>query len=522
MIIDVIKQTRVIEVSLGPRGRPGEDGGTGPTGNTGDSAYDIAVENGFVGTEQEWLDSLVGEQGPQGITGQDGQDGSPYQLATESEMEAGTVTDPRSMSPALIAAAIASLSSGGGIDLPLSLLQGGTGAESADAARVALGIEEVVPAVAQVVSLYIGTDTSADIEGSYVDMYTPSETVRLWFMGGEAMAPEVPVGGRLVAVIIGADHYETTTNLVAALAADAGLTASVNWEYTITITALVAGTAIAEYAAPINAYLSGSLVVAGADAYRRMMPGFDTPSFNDSITIAGSEPFLMLQNTTGGQQKYLMNPAGSLDYTSPAESGVILTDASTIQGSQIADETVANAKLENSSITINGTPVSLGGSISVGSVPSGGIVQRVFVNETSRAISGTGLVTYSNSFVQAMTAGSEFLSVTITPTNASNRIRLTCVINLGVSSTVHLTMICGRAGDTNARRQAPVSNNGTRADMVYTGTLILDEVAGTTSPITYKIRAGAHNTATTFMNRAGAGDYPIGLASTITVEEYAP
>lgn len=29
----------------------------------GDSAYQIAVQNGFVGTEQEWLESLKGEDG---------------------------------------------------------------------------------------------------------------------------------------------------------------------------------------------------------------------------------------------------------------------------------------------------------------------------------------------------------------------------------------------------------------------------------------------------------------------------
>jgi hypothetical protein len=33
------------------------------SGDPGLSAYDIAVENGFEGTEQEWLDSLVGEPG---------------------------------------------------------------------------------------------------------------------------------------------------------------------------------------------------------------------------------------------------------------------------------------------------------------------------------------------------------------------------------------------------------------------------------------------------------------------------
>ncbi len=34
-----------------------------PQGEEGKSAYEIAVENGFVGTEQEWLDSLKGEEG---------------------------------------------------------------------------------------------------------------------------------------------------------------------------------------------------------------------------------------------------------------------------------------------------------------------------------------------------------------------------------------------------------------------------------------------------------------------------
>lgn len=35
----------------------------GDAGEPGASAYDIAVQNGFVGTEQEWLDSLSGGTG---------------------------------------------------------------------------------------------------------------------------------------------------------------------------------------------------------------------------------------------------------------------------------------------------------------------------------------------------------------------------------------------------------------------------------------------------------------------------
>src|SRR5699024_6466104 len=39
-------------------------------GQPGPSAYQVAVANGFVGTESEWLDSLQGEPGPPGDDGQ--------------------------------------------------------------------------------------------------------------------------------------------------------------------------------------------------------------------------------------------------------------------------------------------------------------------------------------------------------------------------------------------------------------------------------------------------------------------
>ena len=61
----------------------GGTGGGGGTGADGKSAYEIAVENGFEGTEEEWLASLKGEpgepgaDGKDGAPGKDGQDGAP-------------------------------------------------------------------------------------------------------------------------------------------------------------------------------------------------------------------------------------------------------------------------------------------------------------------------------------------------------------------------------------------------------------------------------------------------------------
>lgn len=51
-----------------PSGEPGADG---------KSAYEIAVEHGFEGTEEEWLESLKGEKGDPGEQGEKGEKGEP-------------------------------------------------------------------------------------------------------------------------------------------------------------------------------------------------------------------------------------------------------------------------------------------------------------------------------------------------------------------------------------------------------------------------------------------------------------
>jgi len=56
----------------GTNGQDGADGAPGVPGVDGRSAYEVAVDNGFVGTEAQWLDSLVGPEGPQGPPGEGG------------------------------------------------------------------------------------------------------------------------------------------------------------------------------------------------------------------------------------------------------------------------------------------------------------------------------------------------------------------------------------------------------------------------------------------------------------------
>lgn len=57
------------------KNNPLPTGGGGGAGEPGKSAYEIAVENGFEGTESEWLESLKGPQGPEGPQGPQGPEG---------------------------------------------------------------------------------------------------------------------------------------------------------------------------------------------------------------------------------------------------------------------------------------------------------------------------------------------------------------------------------------------------------------------------------------------------------------
>ena len=65
----------------------------GIQGEQGESAYEVAVSNGFAGTESDWLDSLQGETGPIGPTGPEGPAGGGPRSVTYDSDDAG-VADP--------------------------------------------------------------------------------------------------------------------------------------------------------------------------------------------------------------------------------------------------------------------------------------------------------------------------------------------------------------------------------------------------------------------------------------------
>ncbi|HEY9817645.1 MAG TPA: hypothetical protein V6D20_17840 [Candidatus Obscuribacterales bacterium] len=79
--LEVVKNTELnVNLSGGDSGSgTGGTGGAGGTGADGASAYEIAVAEGFEGTEEAWLISLTGPTGPPGSPGT-----SAYQVAVNN------------------------------------------------------------------------------------------------------------------------------------------------------------------------------------------------------------------------------------------------------------------------------------------------------------------------------------------------------------------------------------------------------------------------------------------------------
>ena len=74
-----------IVVPAGTPGEKGQDGIDGLDGQNGKSAFELAVEGGYTGTQTEWLASLKGEKGDQGEPGQNGADGAPGEKGDPGE-----------------------------------------------------------------------------------------------------------------------------------------------------------------------------------------------------------------------------------------------------------------------------------------------------------------------------------------------------------------------------------------------------------------------------------------------------
>ncbi len=139
------------------------------------------------------------------------------------------------------------------------------------------------------------------------------------------------------------------------------------------------------------------------------------------------------------------------------------------------------------------------------------------VNTTSGAVdTGTTAIPYDNSAPQK-TEGDEYMTLAITPKNASNKLRIEVVWN--GAHTGDLALAVALFQDDTASALSAVVEKAV-ANSPQTITLLHYMIAGTASETTFKVRAGASTGATTTFNGvSGSRIFGARMGSSITITE---
>ena len=151
---------------------------------------------------------------------------------------------------------------------------------------------------------------------------------------------------------------------------------------------------------------------------------------------------------------------------------------------------------------------------------SGHVVQVVHVQDGEVA-SGTATCNYDDSIMQN-TEGTEFMTLAITPTKATNKLKIDVFIHMNANTSSKIFTV-GLFQDSTANALAMQTSTESISNSPLPIPLNHFMTAGTTSSTTFKVRAAPDTAATlTFngrdgTNRRGAGTY----ASTITIMEIA-
>ena len=148
---------------------------------------------------------------------------------------------------------------------------------------------------------------------------------------------------------------------------------------------------------------------------------------------------------------------------------------------------------------------------------SGDLVQTV-TSSSGAVATGTTTIPLDDTIPQN-TEGDQYLSATITPTNAANILEISVQMSVTNSGGVGM-MALALFQDSNANALAATIGANIDSNAQGFRTLTHSMVAGTTSPTTFKVRAGSNNAGTTTFNGSGGSRVFGGvMASRITVRE---
>jgi len=161
----------------------------------------------------------------------------------------------------------------------------------------------------------------------------------------------------------------------------------------------------------------------------------------------------------------------------------------------------------------------IGDGLATSGLPAGTVIQVVSTTSVAMA-TGTTVIPNDDTIPQK-TEGTEFLTLAITPTNASNKLKIE-VVGLWTADAVNIWLIAALFQDTTANALAVSLDFDSVAQAIVNHGLSHFMTAGTTSATTFKVRVGPHSSATVTMNGENEGRRFGGvLGSSITITEIA-
>lgn len=140
-------------------------------------------------------------------------------------------------------------------------------------------------------------------------------------------------------------------------------------------------------------------------------------------------------------------------------------------------------------------------------------------SQVSTVATGATIIPFDNTIPQ-ITEGDQYMTLTITPTNAASLLEIDVVVNVSNSAATNIATALFQDATANALKAVVVNQSNATGQVTYGFKHIM--TSGTTSATTFRIRCGAPTGTTTFNGTAGAQIFGGVMASSITIKEYLP
>ena len=196
---------------------------------------------------------------------------------------------------------------------------------------------------------------------------------------------------------------------------------------------------------------------------------------------------------------------------------ITIDGSGTITGATTLASTIASPVLTTPAL---GTPATLvltnATGLAAAAMPAGSVVQVVNLS-TGALATGTTIIPHDDTIPQ-ITEGNQYMSLAITPTSAANILLIQVVCNTANSADDQMKTALFK--DSVANALAVVNHYAAGVNNLTPSSFNHWMIAGTTSSITFTVRAGLSSAGTTSFNgSAGVRMYGGVVASSITIME---